>query len=374
MVSLPQYLDDNSVSALLEQIKQLPRSNDDIVLLLVGEHSTIDIEQLLSKLNEHQIPVVGGIFPGIIHGVQTFDVGIVVDILPTLAKPIVVTGLGSTGFHLGDVPVLLQDEQYTALVLVDGLSKHITLFLERLFGQLGNTVRYIGGGAGSLSFEQKPVVFDNHGIYQDAGLIILLNTATTLGVRHGWGQLRGPLIATKTNGTMVHKLGSRPAFQAYSQIVKQISGQTLTRDNFFSIAKEYPLGIFHSGMDFIVRDPISFTDDGALICVGEVKKNSLIYVLQGNKRSLTDNANLAVKEAMENTTIGQHNMIVDCISRALYLEDDFNQELDAVHQALPANAVTPYGMLSLGEIASFKTGRVEFFNKTFVMGSMINAN
>jgi hypothetical protein len=168
----------------------------------------------------------------------------------------------------------------------------------------------------------------------------------------------------------VHQLSNRPAYETYSKIVKIKTGKTLNKENFFDIAKGYPLGIYHPKMDHIVRDPITFTDDNALVCVGEIPARSLIYVLQGSKQSLIDSAQVATNEATRNGGAGEHNLVIDCISRVLYLEDDFGKELEAVVAALPENAPTPYGVLSLGEIATYQTGRVEFFNKTFVVGSL----
>lgn len=200
--------------------------------------------------------------------------------------------------------------------------------------------------------------------------MLWLNVASHLGVRHGWKHLRGPLITTRTQGTVIQRLNNQPALDIYRQVVQQKAGQTLTKENFFSIAKQYPLGIYHPGMDYIVRDPITFTGENELVCVGEVPQGSLVYILQGDKQSLVDHAQLATSEAMKGLTSSQHTLIIDCISRVLYLEDGFNRELDAVLAALPEQSPSPFGVLSLGEIATFKTGRVEFFNKTFVVGAL----
>ena len=372
-MSHPQYFQDAAIPTLVEKIQQLPRTDNEIVLLLIGEHSTLDVPELLAALNQQHIPITGGVFPGVVYGDQRYETGIVADMLPMMAPPSLITGLDGMNFPLDHLPEPPDDQQYTALVLVDGLTKHVALFLDRLFRQLGNRVRYIGGGAGSLSFEQKPCLFDNKGFYQDAALVLWVKAATALGIRHGWSRLRGPFIATQTEGTVVKQLNNQPAFQVYRQLVEQKAGTTLTKENFFSIAKEYPLGIYHVGMDYIVRDPFTFTENQALVCVGEVPKGAMIYILQGNKQSLVENAKIATSEAMQDHPDSQHNLIVDCISRVLYLEDDFGQELNAVLSALPDQAPTPYGMLSLGEIATFKTGRVEFFNKTFVVGALQDA-
>ncbi len=369
-MSHAKYFQDSDVSTIVEQIAQLPRAEDEQILLFIAEHSTIDLKELLAALTQHQIPIAGGIFPSVIYGNKRFETGIVVDVLPVIAEPSVVTGLNTSSFILSGLPNIPRGQQYTALVLVDGLTKYVASFLDRLFRKCGNKVRYIGGGAGSLSFQQKPCLFDNHGIYQDAGLILWVKATTTLGVQHGWKQLYGPFVANKIERAVVRQLNSRPAFEVYSQLIERMTGKILTKENFFSIAKEYPLGIFKPGMDFIVRDPITFTDDKSLVCVGEVPSNSMVYLLKGNKQSLVDHAQIATCEALKDAPNDAHILIVDCISRVLYLEDEFSQELDAVLAVLPNQESTPFGVLTLGEIATFSTGRVEFFNKTFVVGAL----
>lgn len=369
-MSRAQYFMDTDITTLVAQITQLPRAEDEQVLLFVAEHSKFDLNELLAALRPCAIPIAGGVFPSVIYGNERFETGIVVDVLPVLAEPSVVTGLDTSSFVLSSLPNLPNGQQYTALVLVDGLTKYVASFLDRLFRKYGNKVRYIGGGAGSLSFQQKPCLFDNHGTYQDAGLIVWVKATTSIGVQHGWKHLYGPFVANRTDRTIVHQLNSQPAFKVYSQLIKQKTGKTLTHENFFSIAKEYPLGIFQPGMDFIVRDPIAFTDDGCLVCVGEVPANSMVYILKGNMQSLVDHAQMATREALKEASNDAHILIVDCISRVLYLENEFSQELDAVRAELPNHQSPPFGVLTLGEIATFNSGRVEFFNKTFVVGAL----
>jgi len=371
-MSTPFIFHDTDIPLLVEKVKQIKRGENDLVLLFIAEHTAIDVQALWAAVTQAKIPVAGGVFPGVIYGDHKYDTGIVADVVPLAAAPTVITGLDTTDFQLSHFPDLPEKEKFTTLVLVDGLTKHIAFFLDSLFRRVGNKVSYIGGGAGSLSFQQKPCIFDSQGVYQDAALVLWLKTTTSLGVRHGWQSLSGLYIAKQTEGTLVQKLYNKPAFQVYSQIIRAKTGKSLTKENFFDLAKEHPLGIFHPRMDYIVRDPIAFTDDGALVCVGEVPAGSLVYILHGDKQSLIRNAQLAANDAMRHNAHGQHNLIVDCISRVLYLEDDFDKELNAVLKVLPPNAAVPYGILTLGEIATFMTGRVEFFNKTVVVGSLRN--
>ncbi|MFN2343877.1 MAG: hypothetical protein ABR542_10995, partial [Desulfonatronovibrio sp.] len=56
-------------------------------------------------------------------------------------------------------------------------------------------------------------------------------------------------------------------------------------------------------------------------------------------------------------------ILIDCISRVLFMENDFSMELSAVDD----RALT-FGALTLGEIANTGDSYLEFYNKTAVVG------
>jgi len=60
---------------------------------------------------------------------------------------------------------------------------------------------------------------------------------------------------------------------------------------------------------------------------------------------------------------------VDCISRVLFLEERFGEELKVISQSLPDH-LTNVGILSLGEIGNVRCGPIEWLNKTTVIGLM----
>ncbi len=141
------------------------------------------------------------------------------------------------------------------MVLVDGLAGNITAFLARLFSKLARTVTYIGGGAGSLTLQQKPCLFTPEGLFQDAALV-------------------------------------------------------------------------------------------------EAAGRAAADCLPARGKNIT------------------HCLVADCISRVLFLENKFSNELKTVKRQLMTidQALVPVGVLTLGEISSYGEGYLEFFNKTIVVG------
>ena len=65
------------------------------------------------------------------------------------------------------------------------------------------------------------------------------------------------------------------------------------------------------------------------------------------------------------------SLIADCISRVIFLENNFSEELEAVNKRIQSadKNQSPLGVLTLGEIASYGEGFLEFFNKTIVVGT-----
>ena len=124
-------------------------------------------------------------------------------------------------------------------------------------------------------------------------------------------------------------------------------------------------------MENIVRDPIAVNEQGELICVGEVPENTALDILKGEPSLLIAAAELAAADCgIPKDKKARFSLIVDCISRVLFLEDKFPEELSTVRkkiESIDPNCVVQ-GILTLGEISSYGDGFLEFFNKTIVAG------
>ena len=104
------------------------------------------------------------------------------------------------------------------------------------------------------------------------------------------------------------------------------------------------------------------------MCVGEVTKNTPVNILQGEAQDLINCAGEAAAVALEEEET-KSLFVVDCISRVLFLEDQFEKELVAIKKEINQKNkdIILEGVLSLGEISSYGDGYLEFFNKTIVV-------
>ena len=368
------------LSPSLEEIQiaiqeQLQPQDNEVVLILMGEATGINIEALVNVLKQDDYCFIGAIFPSVLSAETYSEKGVMLKTIPFATPPHLIRDLNQqVELPEFDAEIdLSEDTQLTALIWIDGLTSQISTFLSEMYNNLGNSVRYLGGGAGSLSLQQQPCIFTREGCFQDAAVVVFSPLESQLGVRHGWQRLEGPFPATETHENTITALNWRNAFDVYKEVVEADGQQAIAADNFFEIAKGYPFGIFKEGQEDIVRDPIVVNEAGELVCVGEVPENALLHILKGDKESLVASARQAAIEA----TQGDPNrltecLVVDCISRVLFLGDQFSEELAALKTQLAtvSQSTALEGVLTLGEISSYGEGFLEFFNKTIVVGAL----
>lgn len=365
----------NTVPLILQHIESLQLTEGEVVMILFGEQETPDIPLLIETLNAKGILFFGGIFPGLIYGNQSTESGCVIKKFRALFPPFCVTDIAEGGFsNMPNYADTTHIEQGTAIVLLDGLTPNIYRFLEKLNDLLGAQCNFIGGGAGSISLKQQACVFSNRHFELDAAVVCVIDKRVSLGVRHGWEQLAGPLVATQTEGNTIQQLNWKRAIDVYNKIVEKDCGVELTKENFASIAQGYPFGILREKEDDIVRDPLAIGENGAIICIGEVPPNTVLHVLKGHPEALLEAARQAVSDCVENTGLpirAESTFIVDCITRTLFLEQQFAEEMNLIRENMEVSKEEqePFGVLSLGEISSYGEGLLELFNKTIVIGA-----
>jgi hypothetical protein len=365
-------LDKTGTAEALENLLMTAQADSDVQALLImacdaNEFTKEQIDPILNKINK---PVFGGIFPEIMHQTSKLEKGTIVAGFSNSAEIHIIPNLSDMDVNYEDI----LDEQIpdspharTMFVFVDGLAQRISALIDSLFNIFGLEMNYIGGGAGSLSFVQKPVLFTNEGLMQDAAILALTDIPSGVGVNHGWTDIGGPFKVTESDCNVIKTLDWKPAFQVYKEVVEKHSGKRFTENNFFDIAKGYPFGLSKIGAEKIVRDPLSIDTNEYMICVGEVPQDVFIHILNGNTETLVNAAKKALTLAVESFTPGvaqKATFFIDCISRVLFLDNEFSKELHAVYN----ESVPLIGALTLGEIANNGKDYLEFYNKTAVIG------
>ncbi|MCG8619890.1 MAG: FIST C-terminal domain-containing protein [Desulfobacterales bacterium] len=358
----------DELGALIADVSAIPGVKSLFVLSCEKNgYSEKAVNRLLAAV---ELPIFGGIFPAVIAGKRLLERGNLVFGLGETVSPVMVPELGKQRVDyesLLDELIPHINPGNTVVVFVDGFSKQINAFIESLFTVFGLEVNYVGGGAGSLSMVQRPCLFTNAGIVKDAALLVPMGVRSGIGVSHGWETLQGPFRVTGADQNTISTLDWRPAFEVYHEILSDHFGSSpFIHREFYDVAKGFPFGIARMGSEQIVRDPISTDENGGLICVGEVPEGAFVSVLRGNETSLITAAGRALEmgqAALPNDCSTGVHLVVDCISRVLFLDDRFHLELEAL-----GDGKTPvFGACTLGEIANSGQEFIEFYNKTCVV-------
>ncbi|MCF8309332.1 MAG: FIST C-terminal domain-containing protein [Bacteroidales bacterium] len=363
------YLKELDIELLERNFTKNPGEEHPTMLALVAEEELFYVNEMIQFFNNHNIKVFGGIFPGLIYNGQYKTKGAILIPLAAVYEPVVFTDLTQTPFSLHSLFDRIESsDNLVSYIFFDGFSQDIKKFLSEIYLKLGNSVKYVGGGAGTSDYIQKPVVFTNSGIFQDASVICFTHQNARISVRHGWEIFSGPYLITSSEKNIVKTINWQNAYQAYKEALEEFK-INLNASNIHKKSLKYPLGVFKEGMEYILRSPIQRTQNNELVCLGEVPENSAVYILAGDEDSLLKASEEAIRDVLkyDGNLLGSFTAI-DYL-RSVFLGDAFNKEVKNVYNYLTQKNPDSlnYGALTIGEIASYPSGSMDLFNKSFVI-------
>lgn len=342
------------------------------IMIYTCDDNRYDRQDFSHYLKHLKTPVSGGIYPNIIYDHQKQGLGsIILGFTKTVYTKVIYNIHEPFLSMKSDLQFFHQylDKGKTFFVNFDGLSDGIEAFKEELFYTIGLSKNFIGGGTGNLAFEKRPSVISNEGLLKNAAVISLVNINSGVGVAHGWNDASIPLKVTESKGNTIKSLNWEPALKVYKDYVEAIGDKPINEENFFNIAKSHPFGIAKMESEMVVRDPISLVNHSEIKCIGAVPTNSFVYILKGNVTSLIQGSLKAKTLAWEDYGKDKDNkpsppitLLIDCISRALYLGNHYDLELDLFKKD------QLLGILSLGELANTGKSFLELYTKTSVVG------
>jgi hypothetical protein len=351
-------------------LKELSKDNAKGILLFVGEETLFDYQRLQPLLKKMDIEVWGCIFPEVIYDGSLYKQGVVGC---AFKSPVSIEVIKDLGKFKGDLPDdFVLENTRTFLIFNDGWAVNTPLLIETLYEKNFKEMAFIGGGAGSLINIDQPSLFTCDDFFAGGAIIAAVEDFMSVGINHGWQPISEPTVASSVDKNILRSINWEPALEYYKRIVEQDAGIKVTADDFLDVAKSYPLGMLKYDTEIILRVPLSVGEENSIVFCSEIPENSVLVVTKGYPDKLiaaagtaTEQAKIAFESKMK-ISPGKA-LIVDCLTRALFLDDRFNDELKIIANKAGSD-VFIFGFLSLGEIASTGDKYIELYNKTIVIG------
>lgn len=346
------------------------------VLALVPEAEKDAVAVLQRACAEAGVGVVGALFPALLHDGAFTSAGawlLRFDRMPYAALHADLPGGDALDAALdamvaGLTPHLDADDDATLFLLFDAMVPNIGTVLDALYLRLANRVHYMGANAGSETFQPMPCLFDATRVAQNGVLAILLGGHRGAILEHGYEVPEQTLSATSTEGNRILHIEWRPAFEVYRELAREQYGVEVTRDNFYSHAVHFPIGILRANGVTVVRIPVALEEDGSLFCVGEVPDNAVLALLRAPAVDSRHTLETVVNGLAElnGRLDGRDLLLFYCAGRRLHLGmDAATAEVRGLTEASHVGRLA--GALSLGEIGSTtQWGYPLFHNATLV--------
>jgi len=186
---------------------------------------------------------------------------------------------------------------------------------------LGEHFPVVGGAPGDDFLFEKTYEFRDDEVASGAvaGVGLSGDFSMGIGVRHGWMPIGIPMKVTKSKGAVVYELDNRPAVSIYEDYFGK-KAEELKKEPLARMAITYPLGIKIAELDeYLIRDPITVDENGAITCAAEIPEGSEIRLMIGSKEKAIEAAQDAAEKLMKEFEIDKTSpkfvLMFNCIAR-----------------------------------------------------------
>lgn len=243
---------------------------------------------------------------------------------------------------------------------------------------LGEHFPAVGGAPGDDFLFQKTYQYCQDKIYSGAvvGLGLSGKFHAGIGVKHGWIPIGIPQKVTKSKGAVLYELDGKPAIKIYEDYFGAERAGELRREPLARLAITYPLGMAVPGSDeFLIRDPISVDERGAITCAAEIPEGAEIRLMIGSRDEAIKVARVAAENAKTQLAGKPPRaiLIFNCIARDKLFGERSKDEIDAIQEVL-GGAVPLLGFYTYGEqaplggqVLEIKKCNTAFHNETVVI-------
>lgn len=278
-----------------------------------------------------------------------------------------------------DIAARSQNPLRTLILFPDVLAGNGADIVRGALDALGEHFPLVGGAAGDDFLFERTSQYRDDEVATGAVAGVGLSGSFTMGigVRHGWMPIGIPMRVTKSHGAVVEELDHRPAISIYQDYFGEKAAD-LKKEPLARMAITYPLGIKVPELDeYLIRDPITVDDQGAITCAAEIPEGSEIRLMIGSKERAVEAAEDAARKLMReferDGTAPKFLLMFNCIAREKLFAQKAKDEIAAVMNII-GNNVPLLGFYTYGEVApiageSRDTAniRTRFYNETIVL-------
>ncbi|WP_295447434.1 FIST C-terminal domain-containing protein [uncultured Thiodictyon sp.] len=355
-----------AISMVLAQWRQQSRDLGVVVLLPEAEKDQVPgIQGVCRALG---LPLIGAVFPALVTnaGFTTQGAWLIglAPMPPWFLLQDVTTDANAAAARIGKAvrqayrPATDQATS-TLFFIFDAMIPNIGSLLSGVYQDLHDRVRYAGINAGSETFQPMPCLFDRESLVANAVAGLLLPDAHAI-VKHGYPAANTQMQAISTIGNRINTINGRPAFEVYQEVIDADFGVRLTRENFYDYAVHFPFGLIML-TEVVVRIPVAFDEDGAIICIGEVPPNSVLRLLRAPALAESDCVAAVAADLKSRSSTTRDTLVTFyCAGRRLHLGAAAAQELHQLREMAGVSQLA--GALSLGEISSFEDFGIPVFH------------
>lgn len=224
-------------------------------------------------------------------------------------------------------------------------------------------IPFAGGSAGDdLALEETHVFVDDE-VATDAIALAVIASKKPLqqSVEHGHTPISDTLTVTAAEGSVVHELNGRPAYEVWAEEVADTAQSEYGIDihaveagdpEHQSLLTQFEFGIETTDDDFKVRWPGPTPDtSGPLHFATTIPEGTEMNVMHSPKDDQIASARSASETALDDADGVAGALVFDCACRAAILGDDFPQAVDAIADVLdvPIAGFETYGEVCLQE-------------------------
>lgn len=260
-----------------------------------------------------------------------------------------------------------------AIILPDGLAGNGADIVRGVLDEFGMDFMVVGGSAGDdYQFKQTYQYLDTQVMSNSVvGIGLYGDFKFGVGVKHGWIPIGTSRKVTKSNNNIVYEIDGQPAISIYEERFGKDSAMVSKDEPFARLAITYPLGIVLPGsQEYLIRDPITVDDNGAITCAAEVPEGSQVYIMIGSREEAIAAAEQVAINAI--SQINSHSIraafLFNCIARKKLLMGKKQEEIDKITAAI-GGTIPMIGFYTYGEQAPLGGEIVtcSFHNETDVL-------